>query len=180
MPVSTRARRIAWRDVSRPSQRRRMIATLIEPGRVAGNSIGVAYFKNMAEVPLLALLGIMNSTCFELQLRAHLATGHVSLSSLRKVAVPGLEQLREASTLANLVRAALHARDGDAVKVDAYVARRVYSLTEQEYRAILESFQGFSEQECRAYLQSYHEWSTADVPKSIPGCRKVQRACAIS
>lgn len=139
-PHSTSVRRIAWRDVSRPSQQRRVIATLIDPGCVAGNSLGVAYFRDFAQEPLLALLGVMNSTCFEFQLRAHLATGHVSLSSLRKVAVPSLQQLREGGQLSQLVLEALASEDGAAPKVDAYVARNMYQLTEDEYETVLNGF----------------------------------------
>lgn len=155
-PPSTRARRIAWRDVSRPSQKRRMIATLIEAGCVAGNSLGVAYFKDNSETPLLALLGLMNSTCFEFQLRAHLATGHVSLSSLRKVAVPSLVQLRQESRLALLVDEAISSADGIASKVDAYVAKNVYRLTEAEYETILNGFT-MTRSEHLEYLNCYRE-----------------------
>lgn len=137
-----------------------MIATLIDSGSVAGNSLGVAYFKDFAEPPLLALLGVMNSTCFEFQLRAHLATGHVSLSSLRKVAVPSLQQLCEASALASLVRAAIDASDEDAMRVDAYVARFVYEITEDEYQTILNGFTAMTPAERRGHLVCYHGMST--------------------
>lgn len=155
-PQSTKARRIAWRDVSRPSQKRRMIATVIDAGCVAGNSLGIAYFRDFAEKPLLALLGVMNSTCFEFQLRAHLATGHVSLSSLRKVAVPSLSQLREESPLAGLVLEAISFADGAASKVDAYVARNMYRLTEGEYETILNAFT-MTQAERLEYMNSYRE-----------------------
>jgi Alw26I/Eco31I/Esp3I family type II restriction m6 adenine DNA methyltransferase len=156
-PPSTKARRIAWRDVSRPSQKRRMIATLIEPGFVAGNSLGVAYFRDFAETPLLALLGVMNSICFEFQLRAHLATGHVSLSSLRKVAVPSLSRLRQEDSLAALVSEAMSSIDGAGSKVDAYVAKNIYGLTEEQYEIILSGFSALSQDERFTLLRNYRE-----------------------
>ncbi len=163
-PSSTHARRIAWRDVSRPSQKRRMIATVLDRGHVAGNSLGVAYFKDHAETPLLALLGVMNSTCFEFQLRAHLATGHVSLSSLRKVAVPSALQLRGANALASLVKTAIEAVDGDAIRVDAYVARFIYAITEDEYRIILDGFDTMSPALRHAHITCYRALTTEPLP----------------
>jgi Alw26I/Eco31I/Esp3I family type II restriction m6 adenine DNA methyltransferase len=163
-PPSTKVRRIAWRDVSRPSQKRRMIATLIDAGCVAGNSLGVAYFRDFAETPLLALLGVMNSTSFEFQLRAHLATGHVSLSSLRKVAVPHLAQLRQERRLALLVSRAMTFIDGAAAEVDAYVAKNIYQLTEGEYEIILEGF-AMTHGERIDHLKRYRELSYSDAEK---------------
>lgn len=177
-PSSTQARRIAWRDVSRPSQKRRMLATLIDPGHVAGNSLGVAYFKDHAEAPLLALLGVMNSTCFEFQLRAHLATGHVSLSSLRKVAVPSAQQLRGASALASLVEAAIEASDSDAIHVDAYVARFIYAITEDEYKIILDGFNSMSQELRHAHINCYRTLNIEPLPRQVSSSETVNTSLA--
>lgn len=155
-----------------------MLATLIDPGHVAGNSLGVAYFKDHAEVPLLALLGVMNSTCFEFQLRAHLATGHVSLSSLRKVAVPSAQHLRRASALASLVKTAIEASDSDAIHVDAYVARFIYAITEDEYKIILDGFNSMSPELRHAHINCYRTLNIEPLPRQVSSSQTVNTSLA--
>jgi hypothetical protein len=65
-----------------------------------------------------------------------------------------------------LVQSALDASDGHAAEVDAYVARRIYGLTEDEYRAILDGFSAFSDQERRTYLTSYRALGNFRVAES--------------
>lgn len=139
-PNSVMYERIAWRDVSRPSQKRRVVATIVPPGWVLGNSLGVALFSDGNKGATRALLGIMNSTVFEFILRAYLATGHVSLSALRKVPLPGVEQLRNEEMLQKLVDLAMEGDEASEFAIDAYVARRLYRLTLSEYAMILDFF----------------------------------------
>jgi Alw26I/Eco31I/Esp3I family type II restriction m6 adenine DNA methyltransferase len=154
-PASTNYPRIAWRDVSRPSQKRRIIATIIPAGWAAGNSLGVAFFRDNNMTALKALLGIMNSTTFEFQLRAYLATGHISLSSLRKVSVPPLETLQTEIFLAKIVDDILHATYKNKLIADAYIARNIYGLTEQEYDSVLNLFTKMTNEERLGYLKAY-------------------------
>ncbi|MDZ4178100.1 MAG: hypothetical protein U1E29_02525, partial [Coriobacteriia bacterium] len=123
-PESSCHARIAWRDVSRRSQRRRMQATLIPAGIVTGNSLHVAYFRDDDEGRLLALLALLNSLPVELQVRSGLGTGHVSLGAVREVRIPRLENRALVSELATMVRLAL---DGD-VDADSRIETLVASL----------------------------------------------------
>lgn len=155
VPESVAFERIAWRDVSRPNQKRRVIATLLPPGIAAGNSIGIGYFRDGNSTALRSLLGIMNSACFEFQLRSHLATGHVSLSSLRKVRVPSREKLETFTQLARLVDQALRNDQSAIPKIEATVARDVYGYSLSEFELILSQFAKLSREELDGILACY-------------------------
>lgn len=92
VPKSVNKVRIGWRDVSRASQKRRMIVTLIPKGVITGNSLNIAYVKIEPRKDFTFwLLAVMSSFVFEAQLRATLATDHVSLSAIRKILIPNYQ-----------------------------------------------------------------------------------------
>jgi Alw26I/Eco31I/Esp3I family type II restriction m6 adenine DNA methyltransferase len=154
-PVSTSYTRIVWRDVTRSSQRRRVIAALIPSGWVAGNSLGVAYFKSDNNILLKTLLGVMNSTCFEFQLRAYLATGHISLGSLRKVAMPPSDCFKNDKELAKIVSYIIKGKVNREYIADAYVAKMLYKISCAEYKIILGLFDKISSNERAEFLKAY-------------------------
>lgn len=138
IPPSVQYIRIAWRDVSRPNQRRRIQAALIPAGWISGNSLNVAYFRDSDENRLKALLALLNSFVFEYQVRAYLATAHVSLTTVRKARLPILDD-RTVSILAPMVTGLI---DGDSVlEADIEVrAAQLFGLTTDEFGMVLSSF----------------------------------------
>lgn len=140
VPSSSNFERIAWRDISRPSQKRRVIATVIPPNSLAGNSLGVVYYQNGSQDSLFSLLGIINSLCFEFQLRCFLATGHVSLSALRKTAIPSEKILSQHTELKQLVISCMNGCSDAELKIEAYIAKKIYKLNLNEFHKLLSSF----------------------------------------
>jgi Alw26I/Eco31I/Esp3I family type II restriction m6 adenine DNA methyltransferase len=114
LPRSVRHVRLVWRDISRPSQKRRIHASLLPAGPVTGNSVSVAHFRDGNLRRLVALLGLVSSLPFEFQVRSLLMTNHVSLSVMRAARLPVLAP----STIAELADATYGClagrRDADA------------------------------------------------------------------
>jgi len=139
IPKSADHARVVWRDVSRPTQQRRLIATLAPAGTVAGNSLNVCYYRDGNQTRLKALLGVMNSYVFEFQVRANLATAHVSLGAVRKGHLPDLHSGRAASRIAALVDRCLDGYVDAADRVEVTVAK-AYGMDRSELADVLESF----------------------------------------
>jgi Alw26I/Eco31I/Esp3I family type II restriction m6 adenine DNA methyltransferase len=129
--------RLVWRDVSRPSQRRRMIGTIIPSKWVAGNSLHVAHFRDGNAERLRALYAVVSSLVFEFQVRCRLATGHMSLGIVRMSKVPPLKS-NTVRTLAASARRTLDNPASDA-SLEVKVAQ-IYGIRRDDFAAILRQF----------------------------------------
>jgi len=145
--------RLVWRDVARASQRRRMIASTIPRGWVAGNSLHVAHFRDGDERRLRALLAIVSSYVFEFLVRARLATGHMSLGAVRRAKVPVLtpDTVSRLSSVVDVVQT----DESDQVKLEVAVAK-AYGLDRDVFELILGQFPKVLPGEREHLLASYN------------------------
>ena len=157
IPQSANYYRIAWRDVSRPNQKRRIHATLIPPKWVTGNSLHVAYFRDHDLERLKALLAIMNSLVFEFQVRAYLATAHISLGGVRKVNIPSLDNCDLIIKLSKLTDESLDGNESSHIDLEIEVAK-LYGLSQNEFELLLSSFKKIEKKEADLLLSS-QVWS---------------------
>lgn len=155
MPVSVKYERIVWRDISRTSQKRRLIATIIPANIIAGNSLGVCYYKDDDSKALKILLGIMNSLCFEFQIRSNLGTGHISLSALRNSYIPTKNELLKNDNIYKLVELSLDGNYLAEMQLEAIVAKDVYKLSIDDFKVLLNSFEKLSEEEKKNIIAQY-------------------------
>lgn len=166
VPPSANFERIAWRDVSRPTQKRRVHATLIPSGWVSGNSLHVAYFRDSNPQRLRALLCILNSFVFEAQIRALLGTAHVSLGAVRSARILPLQDAEVVSDLATLSEACLHQGSPEDFFNFEVRTAQMYGLSRDEFAVLLTTFSKLEPSE-RAALLDVQRW-TARIDRAIP------------
>jgi Alw26I/Eco31I/Esp3I family type II restriction m6 adenine DNA methyltransferase len=148
--------RIVWRDVSRGSQARRMICALIPSGWLAGNSLHVAHFRDGNPIRLRSLYAILSSLVLEFQVRARLATGHMSLGVVRGARIP----LISGQTMIELAEAADHALlTGQDARLEVVVAR-AYGLSREQLAELISHFPKIIAERREAILSS-ELWQSA-------------------
>ena len=158
IPPSAHKSRIVWRDVSRMSQARRIIATIVPPGLVAGNSLGVAYFPKDNDFMLKVLLGIMSSFVFEFQVRLLLTTNHVSAGILKLARIPNIPE-QTASQIVAIVDGLLNQNPQDSTALQEELESTVallYNLSPEQFSSLLSAFQLPYEMK-QAHLQRYKQ-----------------------
>ncbi|WP_108861937.1 Eco57I restriction-modification methylase domain-containing protein [Ruegeria sp. Alg231-54] len=136
VPKSSQFPRIVWRDVSRPSQIRRMQATIIPPGWVTGNSLHVLHLRQHSKKSLLGLLTLLNSSVMEVQIRGLLTTSHVSLGVVRNTRIPQL-QIKDIERLASFATGVFEQRQHAETRADIAVAK-LFKLSEDAFISFMQ------------------------------------------
>ncbi len=144
IPKSANYERIAWRDVSRASQKRRMQATLLPPGTITGNSLGIVYIPKASHEVMCFLLAVMNSMVFEFQARRQLVTNHVASGVLRNIPIPAVQE-HFIAKIAPLVDDILYGHADTADELECLVGV-AYGLSCNEFLRIVKTF-SISEEE---------------------------------
>lgn len=160
IPETVKEHRFAWRDVSRPNQKRRIQAAIVPDGWVTGNSLGVGYFRYGDRRATHSLLAVLNSFVFELQLRAKLHTPHVSLGALRECCIPApvLDDPELMSRLASLTEALIENPHRNLeTRIEVEVAK-AYGLSRGQFGDVLSAFPKLTDME-RDELVSRELWA---------------------
>jgi Alw26I/Eco31I/Esp3I family type II restriction m6 adenine DNA methyltransferase len=144
--------RIVWRDVSRPTQKRRIQATLLPTGYLTGNSLGVMHFYENNQENLFTYLGLFSSIVFEFQIRAMLATGHISASTIKNAHIPNLSK-EPRKTLSYLTQRILDKDKNAERELEIYVAK-LYGLDKKQFKSILKLFTKINKNEQEELLDS--------------------------
>lgn len=168
-PDSVKRPRLVWRDVARQTSSRRVIATIISPSIVTGNSLNVLTPKEDDQTLLYALLGVFNSVVFEAQVRASISTNHLSVGAMRRIRVPNLLEIEVAKKISKLVaKQLLKPSDKTAAQIEVEVARW-YGLPDEIYSSLLTRLQEHAPAEVfeiKKILQSKQVQSSEN--KTIP------------
>lgn len=149
-PTSTNHQRIVWRDVSRPTQKLRIQATLIPEGWITGNSLNVAYLQNGSKDSLLTLLALLNSLVVEFQVRTSLSTSHISLGTVRNIRLPNFDS-EFARKAAIIAKKCIQYGYALMPSLEVLVAK-AFGFNKQEYTTILEAFPKLDDLERSALL----------------------------
>ena len=165
-PQSSELHRLVWRDVARQSSARRVIATIIPPGVVTGNSLNVLIPKKKSDELLLALLGVFNSVIFEAQVRASISTNHLSVGAIRRIRVPDLSSRMHVIRVSKLVNKQLREpSESGSAQIDVEVARW-YGLPDAVYLDLLTMLEEHSPRdvlEIKKAMILNHQTSKSDV-----------------
>jgi len=152
--------RVVWRDIARPSLRRRMFVTVVPPNCGVGNSLNYVV-PEQSERQKRYLAAVMQSWVFEYRARQISTNSHINMYVVRQIPIPRIDE----STLLfdNIVSSvdqilntepANRPRKEILNEIDGLVAH-AYGLSESEFEHVLGRFEKLEEDTVEEILSSY-------------------------
>lgn len=152
--------RVVWRDISRPSLRRRMFVTVVPPGHGIGNSLNYVV-PEQSEDEKLYLAAVMQSWAFEYRARQISTNSHLNMYVIRQVPIPRLDTDTELfESIVSRTREILNQdveeghRESVMNEIDALVAH-AYGLDHDELEFILDSYEKLEAETKQSILNEY-------------------------
>ncbi len=152
--------RVVWRDIARPSLRRRIFATVVPPNCGVGNSLNYVV-PEQTEQQKRYLAAVMQSWVFEYRARQISTNSHMSMYVIRQTPVPRINESN--SLFDDIVSSVDHILNTDPDncnrneilnEIDALVAH-AYGLSESELEHVLSRFEKLEEDTADEILSNY-------------------------
>lgn len=166
--------RVVWRDIARPSLRRRMFVTVLPPNCGVGNSLNYVV-PEQSERQKRYLAAVMQSWVFEYRARQISTNSHVNMYVVRQIPVPRIDEessLFDAivSRVEQILNADSAGRNRDEVlnELDALVAH-AYGLSESELEHVLSRFEKLEEDTAEEILTTYRMYTNTEAEVTVDG-----------
>lgn len=158
--------RVVWRDIARPSLRRRMFVTVVPPDCGVGNSLNYVV-PEQTERQKRYLAALMQSWVFEYRARQISTNSHINMYVVRQIPVPRIDEstqlfdeiVSRVDQILNTEPADRH-RDDVLNEIDA-LAAHAYGLSAMELEHVLSRFEKLEEDTVEEILNTYRMYMNA-------------------
>jgi Alw26I/Eco31I/Esp3I family type II restriction m6 adenine DNA methyltransferase len=158
--------RVVWRDIARPSLRRRMFVTVVPPNCGIGNSLNYVV-PEQTERQKRYLAAVLQSWVFEYRARQISTNSHMNMYVIRQIPIPRID---ESSTLFNDITSKVDQilntdpadshRDKVLNELDALIAH-AYDLSSAELEHVLSRFEKLEEGTVEEILTNYRMYTNS-------------------
>lgn len=158
--------RVVWRDIARPSLRRRMFVTVVPPNCGIGNSLNYVV-PEQTEQQKRYLAAVMQSWVFEYRARQISTNSHMNMYVIRQIPVP---RINESSPLFNDIVSKVDQilntdstdghRDKILNEIDALIAH-AYNLSGEQLEHVLSRFEKLEEDAVEEIITNFRMYTNS-------------------
>jgi Alw26I/Eco31I/Esp3I family type II restriction m6 adenine DNA methyltransferase len=157
--------RVVWRDIARPSLRRRMFVTVVPPNCGIGNSLNYVV-PDQTEQQKRYIAAVMQSWVFEYRARQISTNSHINMYVVRQIPIPRINETSAlfddiVSKVNEILNTEIAERNREEIlnEIDALVAH-AYGLSEVELEHVLSRFEKLEEDTIEEILINYRMYTS--------------------